>query len=69
MVIYELKSNSYKSIYDNWKKDNNNLLNSENAAFDAASKICIKYEVPKDKEKKAKERGNTAKQIFKIMIG
>ena len=69
MVINELKSNNYKYIYDNWKKDNISNLNSENAAFDAASKICIKYEVPSQKEKKAIERGNTAKQIYTIMTG
>lgn len=69
MIISELKSNSYKYIYDNWKKDNINNLNSENAAYDAASKICIKYEVPLNKENKAKKRGNTAKQIYKVMTG
>ena len=52
MVINELKSNYYKSIYDNWKKDNRSNLNSENAAFVAVSKICIKNEVPSEKEKK-----------------
>ena len=67
MIINELKSNSYKSIYDDWKRENQNNLNSENAAFGAASKICKKYEVPTEKEKKAVERGNTAKQIYKIM--
>lgn len=67
MILNELKSNSYKYIYDNWKSYNTNNLNSENAAYDAASRICIKYEVPSDKEKKAIERGNTAKQIYKIM--
>ena len=51
------------------KKYNASNLNSENAAFDAASKICIKYEVPSEKEKKAIERGNTAKQIYLIMTG
>ena len=67
MIINELKSNNYKSIYESWKNDNKNNLNTEKAAYDAASKICIKYEVPNDKEKKAIERGNTAKQIYKIM--
>ena len=68
MIINELKSNNYKSIYESWKKDNINNLNSENAAYNAASKICIKYEVPTNKEKKAIERGKTAKQIYNIMI-
>ena len=69
MIINELKSNNYKSIYEFWKRDNINNLNTEKAAYDAASRICIKYEVPKDKEKRAIERGNTAKQIYKVMTG
>ena len=67
MIIDELKSINYKSIYDDWKRENQNNLNTENSAFNAASKICKKYEVPREKDKKAVERGNTAKQIYKIM--
>ena len=66
MMIKEL-NNQYKSIYANWKKDNGNNLNTENAAFDAASKICIQYEIPSQKENKAIERGNTAREIYRVM--
>lgn len=66
LIINEF-SNDYKSIYDNWKEENKNQINSENAAYNAASKICLKYEIPKDKENQAKIRGNTAKNIYKIM--
>ena len=69
MVMKELRSNQYKSIYDNWKINNGNNLLSENAAYDAGSQICLKYEVPYDKENQAKKRGNTAKKVFNIMMG
>ena len=66
LIINEF-SNDYKYIYNNWKKENENKINSENAAYNAASKICLDYERPDDKENKAKTRGNTAKKIYKIM--
>ena len=66
LIINEF-SNDYKYIYNNWKKENENKINSENAAYNAASKICLDYERPKDKENKAKTRGNTAEKIYKIM--
>ena len=66
LIINEF-SNDYKYIYNNWKKENENKINSENAAYNAASKICLDYERPSYKEDKAKTRGNTAKKIYKIM--
>ena len=66
LIINEF-SNDYKYIYNNWKKENENKINSENAAYNAASKICLNYERPSDMENKAKTRGNTAKKIYKIM--
>ena len=66
LIINEF-SNDYKYIYNNWKKENENKINSENAAYNAASRICLDYERPFDKENKAKTRGNTAKKIYKIM--
>ena len=66
LIINEF-SNDYKYIYNNWKKENENKINSENAAYNAASKICLDYERPSDMENKAKTRGNTAKKIYKIM--
>ena len=66
LIINEF-SNDYRYIYNNWKKENENKINSENAAYNAASKICLDYERPSYKEDKAKTRGNTAKKIYKIM--
>jgi uncharacterized protein YjhX (UPF0386 family) len=66
LIINEF-SNDYKYIYNNWKKENENKINSENAAYNAASKICLDYERPSDMENKAKTRGNTEKKIYKIM--
>ena len=69
MVMKELRSNQYKYIYDNWKVNNGNNLLSEDAAYDAAAQICLKYEVPYDKDNQAKKRGNTTKKLFNIMMG
>ena len=55
LIINEF-SNDYKYIYNNWKKENENKINSENAAYNAASKICLDYERPSDMENKAKTR-------------
>ena len=66
LIINEF-SNDYKYIYNNWKEENKNKINSEDAAYNAASKICLDYERPSHKEDKAKTRGNTAKKIYKIM--
>ena len=66
LIISEL-SNGYKNIYDNWKKENKNNINSETAAYNAAYKVCMNYEIPSDKANKAVTRGNTAKNIYKIM--
>ena len=66
LIINEF-SNDYKYIYNNWKEENKNKINSEDAAYNAASKICLDYERPSDMENKAKTRGNTAKKIYKIM--
>ena len=66
LIINEF-SNDYKYIYNNWKAENKNKINSEDAAYNAASKICLDYERPSYKEDKAKTRGNTAKKIYKIM--
>ena len=65
MIIGEL-SGQYKNIYNDWSKSNSNK-NTENAAYNAGSLICIKYEVPYDYKNKAVKRGNTAKEIYKIM--
>lgn len=67
LIIKELKS-SYSYIHDNWKKNHENNLCSEQAAYDAAYLICQKYEVPYDKAQ-YEIRANTGKKVFKIMMG
>ena len=67
-VMSELKG-GYSSIYNDWKKNNANNICSQNAAYNAASQICLRYEIPANKEQRAVERGNTAKNVFKIMNG
>ena len=65
MIINEFKGN-YNYIYNDWK--NNNLdKDSESSAYNAGYNICVKYEVPSDKENKGITRGNTAKDMFNIM--
>ena len=66
LIIKELKSQQYKKIYENWRNENKNL-DCEEAAYNAASKICLKYEIPDDKEAQAQKRGKTAKKVYKIM--
>ena len=68
MIVNELKG-SYKKIYNEWKDKNSSDLNSQKSAYDAASILCIKYEVPADRYNKAIKRGDTAKDIYKIMMG
>ena len=68
MVMKELKSNQYKKIHDSWKSNNASNLNSENSAYNAGAQICLRYEVPYDKENQSVKRGNTAKTVYKIMI-
>ena len=68
MILYDLKG-SYASVYSTWKKNNSGKLASENAARDAGSIVCLKYEVPASKESKAVTRGNKAAEIYRVMVG
>ena len=68
MIGNEL-AGAYQKIHTKWKTKHSGSLNSETAAYDAGSDICISYEVPADKENKAKTRGNTAINIYNIMMG
>jgi len=65
MVMNELKG-SYEYIYKKWDNENPNK-NTQDAAYNAASILCLKYEVPYKKEENAIKRGNTAKDIYNIM--
>ena len=65
-VLHELET-QYKKIYSDFKDNYKNKYNSEEAAYYAGDNICQRYEVPAEKEERGKERGNTAKKLFKIM--
>ena len=67
MIINEL-SNTYNSIYNNWKSNNSGNLNSGNAAYNAGEQVCLEYEKPYDKENKAIVRGNLAKSFYNVMV-
>lgn len=66
MILNELNSYSYNSIYNSWKKKYSGI-NSPDTAYSAGCLICLEYEKPKEKESKAPERGNTARDIYNIM--
>ena len=65
MIIKELQG-SHASTYNTWKNDNSNK-NTASAAYSAGYWVCKKYEIPADTETKAKQRGNTAIEIYNIM--
>lgn len=56
---YELK-NDYPSVYSYLK----NVDNMAQGAYDAAYYWCYYFEIPSDKETKAKKRGNIAKDTY-----
>ena len=68
MIMAELKT-SYAFVYNNWKSENAGKLSGAAAAYSAGSIFCLKYEVPANKEAAAKTRGNSAKEIYAIMMG
>jgi hypothetical protein len=65
-MIKELKSKAYKGIYGDGKKYGSS---NADAAYDAAYNLCMKYEIPSEAEKKAKQRGEYAEEVYKIMMG
>ncbi len=68
MILYDFKG-SYAGVYNTWKKNNKANLASDNAARDAGSIVCLRYEVPVSKEAKAVTRGNKAAEIYRVMMG
>ena len=68
-ILEELKDVKWRyiAIYPDWKDAKAKKLYSYKAAEKAAQELCKKYEIPVDKDKKAKERGETAIKIYKIM--
>ena len=67
MIIKELLKEKI-AIYQQWKKENPHKY-SNVAASNAGKIICLLYEIPKDKEKKAGERAKTAQELYSIMTG
>lgn len=65
-IIKELKSKAYEGIYGDGKKYD---CSNKDAAYDAAYDLCMKYEIPSDTKKKAKQRGEYAEEVYKIMMG
>lgn len=68
MILSELKG-KYAGVYNTWRSDNSAALSTADAAYSAGSIVCLKYEIPANKESKAVTRGNKAKEIYNIMMG
>jgi len=58
---------TYISIYPDWRNNNKKRLNSNDAAENAAQRVCLRYEIPDRALGKAADRGKTAVKIYKIM--
>ena len=67
--ILEDLQGDYKFVYNNWKKANENARYCPEAANSAGSLICLKYEIPANKETSAVKRGKRAAEFYKIMVG
>ena len=59
----------YHKVYTGWKQENADALYSAKAAHSAGSWVCLKYEIPANREAKAVRRGRRAAGIYKIMVG
>ena len=68
MILYDFRG-SYKGVYTGWYSQNAAALATQDAARSAGSVVCLKYEIPADKETKAVTRGNKAAEIYRIMMG
>ena len=68
MILYDFRG-SYKGVYTGWYSQNAAALATQDAARSAGSVVCLKYEIPADKETKAVTRGNKAAEIYNIMMG
>jgi len=67
MMIWELGiGGSHHRVYRDWQSANSNI-NSEEAAFNAAHILCLRYLIPLQAQVKAIQRGNDARVIFRIM--
>lgn len=68
MILYDFRG-SYKGVYNAWLGANASALGTVEAARSAGSTVCLRYEIPVNKEAKAVTRGNKAVEIYKIMMG
>ena len=68
MILYELNG-SYRFVYNAWRDSCGDDLETPDAAREAGALVCLKYEVPADKEIKAIQRGARAAAIFRVMLG
>jgi hypothetical protein len=74
MIVRELKNApkptiaDYRSIHRNWQTENSGNLNSEDAAYDAGHRLCMRYLIPDQTATKAVERGNHAREIYSAMM-
>ena len=62
-------STTKKETHDTWELLISDDPNSDQAAYHAGHVICIMYEAPADKERKAIERGEIARSIYAVMAG
>jgi len=66
MILRELSgyyNNEFVYIYSNWIGSHANL-DSQDATYDATYSLCVDYERPYEKYKKAVERGRVARNIY-----
>ena len=68
MILYDLQGD-YKKVYTGWRNENINGLYCPEAANSAGSWVCLKYEIPANKEESAVKRGKKAAEIYNIMVG
>ena len=68
MILGELNG-SYRFVYNTWLSWCSGDTDTPDAAREAGSLFCLKYEVPADKETKAIQRGAKAAAIYRVMIG
>lgn len=68
MILYELNG-SYRFVYNAWQSDNPRDTATAEAARSAGALVCLRYEVPADRETKAVQRGAKAAAIYQVMAG
>lgn len=67
MILSDLRGR-YNKVYTGWKQENEGALYCPEAAASAGSWVCLKYEIPANRESEAVRRGRKAAEIYRIMI-